>query len=215
MKGAETVKTGKKLSVTLHLLELALMLGVAAFLVSGVLTVRAQNDLSDKVLRLHVLANSDSEADQALKLRVRDRILEYATPLLEGSADRGEAEGLLRGSLLEFERIAAEEIAAAGYSYPVTAELTDTSFPTKEYDGFSLPAGEYLALRIVIGEGGGQNWWCVVFPPLCTAAAADVPTVALAAGLAQDEVSLITEQESYKLKFKAVELWEELKQNWE
>ena len=151
------------------------------------------------------------EADQALKLRVRDRVLERATELLEQSADRQEAEALLRGNLLELENLAAEEIAAAGYDYPVTAELTDTTFPTREYDGFTLPAGEYLALRIVIGEGAGQNWWCVVFPPLCTTASADVPASALAAGLTQEDVNLITEEPGYVLKFKTVELWERLR----
>ena len=117
----------------------------------------------------------------------------------------------LRGNLLELENLAAEEIAAAGYDYPVTAELTDTTFPTREYDGFTLPAGEYLALRIVIGEGAGQNWWCVVFPPLCTTASADVPASALAAGLTQEDVNLITEEPGYVLKFKTVELWERLR----
>ena len=208
------MKTRKQTSVLVRGIEVALLLGAAAFLVAGIFSLRTQDEISDKVVRLHVLANSDSEEDQALKLRVRDKVLERTTTLLEQSADRREAEGYLRGSLLELEEIAAEEIAAAGYDYPVTAELTDTRFPTKEYDGFSLPAGEYLALRIVIGEGGGQNWWCVVFPPLCTTAAADVPAAALAAGLSGEEVRLITEQEGYVLKFKAVEFWEALQEVW-
>lgn len=208
------MKTRKQTSVLARGIEVVLLLGAAAFLVVGIFSLRTQDEISDKVVRLHVLANSDSEEDQALKLRVRDKVLERTTALLERSADRREAEGYLRGSLLELEEIAAEEIAAAGYDYPVTAELTDTRFPTKEYDGFSLPAGEYLALRIVIGEGGGQNWWCVVFPPLCTTAAADVPAAALAAGLSGEEVRLITEQEGYVLKFKAVEFWETLQEAW-
>ena len=205
------MKTGKK---TLRIWELALMLGLACALIVGVQTLRTRDEISDKVVRLHVLANSDSEEDQALKLRVRDRVLERTTVLLEQSADRREAEGYLRGDLLELERIAAEEIAAAGFAYPVTAELTDTAFPTREYDGFTLPAGEYLALRIVIGEGAGQNWWCVVYPPLCTAAASDVSAAALAAGFSDGEVRLITEQEGYALRFKAVELWEEVRNKW-
>ena len=95
-------------------------------------------------------------------------------------------------------------------------ELENTDFPTKEYDGFTLPAGEYLALRVIIGEGKGQNWWCVVFPPLCTAASADVPASALAAGFSEEEVSLITEEnQGYVLKFKAVEWWETLKEKWD
>ncbi len=201
----------KRISRRLKRAEIVLMVAAALVLMSGALALQTQDQLADKVVRLHVLANSDSEEDQALKLRVRDRVLERATELLEQSADRQEAEALLRGNLLELENLAAEEIAAAGYDYPVTAELTDTTFPTREYDGFTLPAGEYLALRIVIGEGAGQNWWCVVFPPLCTTASADVPASALAAGLTQEDVNLITEEPGYVLKFKTVELWERLR----
>ena len=211
------MKTAVKQHVyQLRTVEIALMVGLAIFLGSGVLALRTQDELADKVVRLHVLANSDSEEDQALKLKVRDVVLERATAILEQSADRGEAESRLRGELLELERIAAEEIAAEGYNYPVTVELENTDFPTKKYDGFTLPAGEYLALRVIIGEGQGQNWWCVVFPPLCTAASADVPASALAAGFSEEEVNLITEEnQGYVLKFKAVEWWETLKEKWD
>ena len=197
---------------TLKLIELALLIGLAVFLICGSWALRTQDALSEKVVRLHVLANSDSPEDQALKLKVRDVVLAHATELLEQSADRREAEGLLRGNLLELEYIAEKEIAANGYDYPVTAELTDVSFPTREYDGFTLPAGEYLALRILIGEGTGQNWWCVVFPPLCTTASADVPVSALAAGFSKDDVRLITEEDTgYILKLKTIAFWEDLK----
>ena len=211
------MKTAVKQHVyQLRTVEIALMVGLAIFLGSGVLALRTQDELADKVVRLHVLANSDSEEDQALKLKVRDVVLERATAILEQSADRREAESRLRGELLELERIAAEEIAAEGYNYPVTVELENTDFPTKEYDGFTLPAGEYLALRVIIGEGQGQNWWCVVFPPLCTAASADVPASALAAGFSEEEVNLITEEnQGYVLKFKAVEWWETLREKWD
>lgn len=207
-----TVKQNHKLKV----FEIALLIGLAVFLTSGAFALRTQDALADKVVRLHVLANSDSEEDQALKLRVRDAVLEQATAILERSADRREAESRLRGQLLELERTAEKEIQTAGYSYPVTVKLENTDFPTKEYGGFTLPAGEYLALRVIIGEGQGKNWWCVVFPPLCTAVSADVPASALAAGFDQEEVSLITEEnQGYVLKFKAVEWWETLKKKWD
>ena len=206
----------KEYGYKLKFFEIALLIGLAVFLTSGALALRTQDELADKVVRLHVLANSDSEEDQALKLRVRDVVLERATAILEQSADRREAESRLRGQLLELERIAEEEIAAEGYDYPVTVNLENTDFPTKEYDGFTLPAGEYLALRVIIGEGKGRNWWCVVFPPLCTAASADVPASALAAGFSEEEVRLITEEnQGYVLKFKAVEWWETLKEKWD
>ena len=206
----------KRYGYKLKFFEIALLIGLAVFLTSGALALRTQDELADKVVRLHVLANSDFEEDQALKLQVRDVVLERATAILEQSADRREAESRLRGELLELERVAAEEIAAEGYDYPVTVNLENTDFPTKEYDGFTLPAGEYLALRVIIGEGKGRNWWCVVFPPLCTSASADLPASALAAGFSEEEVSLITEEnQGYVLKFKAVEWWETLKEKWD
>ena len=196
----------------LKLVEIALLVGLAAFLASGGLALRAQTQLAERVVRLHVLANSDGEEDQELKLLVRDRVLARATELLTQAGNRAEAESLLRRELPELEALAARELQANGCDYPVTAALTDTEFPTREYDGFTLPAGEYLALRVVIGEGAGRNWWCVVFPPLCTAASAEVPAAALAAGLTEDQVGLITEEDrGYVLKFKTVEWWEQLR----
>ena len=200
----------------LKCIEIALLIGLAVFLISGGLALRTQTRLADRVVRLHVLANSDGEEDQALKLLVRDRVLAQATELLTQAKDRTEAETLLREELPELEALAVRELRANGCAYPVTAELTDTEFPTREYDGFTLPAGEYLALRVVIGEGAGRNWWCVVFPPLCTAASADVPAAALSAGLSEEQVGLITEEDQgYVLKFKAVEWWEQVRVCWE
>ena len=181
----------------LHPIELTLMIVAALALTSGAVALHTQSQLAEKVVRLHVLANSDSEEDQALKLKVRDAVLEQATETLRGADSQAEASRRLTDILPELEE---------------TAHAVITSFPTKEYDGFALPAGEYLALRVLIGEAAGQNWWCVVFPPLCTAAASDVPTVALDAGLTDQEVALITEaDEGYILKFKSVELWQTLK----
>lgn len=197
----------------LLIIEIALFVGIAAALLWGIGAVRTQQEISDKVVRLHVVANSDSEEDQALKLRVRDAILARTTALLEASDDRSEAEGLIRGQLLELENIAAREITAAGYDYSVEARLAELDFPTREYESFTLPAGNYLALQVVIGEGEGKNWWCVVFPPLCTAAAAEVPASALAAGFSEEEVRLITEEDrGYVLKFKTLEWLEMLKE---
>ncbi len=206
------MKTSVSPKNRLKLIEIALLIGLAVFLASGGLALRAQSQLAERVVRLHVLANSDGQEDQALKLLVRDRVLARATELLTQARDRTEADALLRAELPELEALAVRELRANGCAYPVTAELADTEFPTREYDGFTLPAGEYLALRVVIGEGAGRNWWCVVFPPLCTAASADVPAAALAAGLTEDQVGLITEEDrGYVLKFKAVEWWEELR----
>lgn len=195
----------------LKLAEIVLLLFLAAFLATGAMALQTERELSNKVVRLHVLANSDSEEDQALKLKVRDALLAYVEPILEGAADRREAEALLRGRLPELERIAEEEIRSGGYDYAADVRLEDAMFPTREYEGFTLPAGEYLALRVLIGAAEGQNWWCVVFPPLCAAASAEVPEAALAAGLTPSQVGLITEENNgYVLKSKLVEFWGEL-----
>lgn len=192
----------------LKLVEIVLLLFLAAFLASGAAALQTGQELSDKVVRLHVLANSDSEEDQALKLKVRDRLLACAEPILAEASDRREAEALLRDHLPELERVAAREIQAGGCDYAVAVKLEDTMFPTREYEGFTLPAGKYLALRVVIGAGEGRNWWCVVFPPLCAAAAAEVPETALAAGFSSAQVGLITEEnQGYVLKSKLVEFW--------
>ena len=145
---------------------LSLMIGLAAAVVWGGWALREQQELADKVVRLHILANSDSEEDQALKLQVRDVVLTRAEELLRASDVRGEAEVMLREHLRELTQVAQTAIAENGYGYSVRTELANTVFPTREYEGFSLPAGNYLALRVIIGEGGGKNWWCVVVPPL-------------------------------------------------
>ena len=193
--------------------ELALLLGLCAAILWGAWSMQRQDALAQKMIRLHVIANSDSDADQALKLEVRDKVLDFTTTVLQRSADMEDAQVRLRAELTRIETIARREIAAQGYDYPVTAQLASAEFPLKEYDGFSLPAGEYMALRLVIGEGEGRNWWCVVYPPLCTAAAADMPQTAIQAGLTDDDVSLITgEDTGYVLRFRSVELWEQLRQ---
>ena len=184
-------KTGNKL----HTWEAALLLAVAAALLWGACTLQRQDALGQKVIRLHVIANSDSEADQALKLRVRDRVLVLAEDILRQSGDMEEARQRLAEALPRLQQTAAEEIAAQGSRYTVSARLEETEFPTREYDGFALPSGEYLALRVVIGEGAGKNWWCVVFPPLCTTAACDFQETAVSGGLGEEDLSLITEED--------------------
>lgn len=193
--------------------EIALLLALAVTLLWGAWSASRQEELARKMIRLHVIANSDSEEDQALKLQVRDKVLDFTTAVLEESQSMEEAEERLDDALPELERLAAKEIRAQGYGYGVSAQLERAEFPYKEYDGFALPAGEYTALRLVIGEGEGHNWWCVVFPPLCSTAATDLQRTAIAAGLGEDDLALITEEnEGYVLKFRSVELWQQLRQ---
>lgn len=194
-------------------LELALLLALAVTLLWGAWSLHRQDDLQEKMIRLHVIANSDSDADQTLKLHVRDAVLCRAEDILRQSADMTEARARLRDSLPAIGDAAAQELAAQGSGYAVSVSLEDTEFPRKTYDGFALPAGEYLALRVVIGAGEGRNWWCVVYPPLCTAAACELEGVALEGGMTADDLSLMTgENAGYVLRFRSLELWERLRQ---
>ena len=131
----------------------------------------AAEALGGKLVRLHVLAASDSEADQQMKLAVRDRVLTLVTPALSGCRTQAEAIAALTPLLPELEAAAADTLRSLGSAETVTAILAEETYPIREYDTFSLPAGSYQSLRILIGPGEGHNWWCVVFPPLCLSAA--------------------------------------------
>lgn len=196
----------------LQLWEAALLLAFGLTLTAGVWASASESALAGQVLRLHVVANSDSDRDQALKLRVRDAVLAQADWLLNGVSDRQSAEQALAPHLDELVRSAEEVLAAEGCGDTVTVTLTDQWFPTKVYDGFSLPAGQYRALRVTIGEGQGRNWWCVVFPPLCLGSVTEESVEAVAGeALSDGQVALITGQDGgYVLKFRFIEWWNEL-----
>ncbi|MBQ9492124.1 MAG: stage II sporulation protein R [Oscillibacter sp.] len=179
---------------------------LALFLNSGAAALRTQERLSDKIIRLHVLANSDTPEDQSVKLLVRDRILSDTAPLLERARTRAEMETLLDAYLPELADGVRRTLSDCGCACPVTLELRETEFPTRRYDTFALPAGHYLALRAVIGDGAGQNWWCVVFPPLCGAET-------VSGDFTAEEIGLIRRKNTAcVLKFRAVECWERLRQ---
>lgn len=198
----------------LRLWEAALFLAFGLTLTAGVWSSASASALAGQVLRLHVVANSDSPEDQALKLQVRDAVLEQAGLLLEGATSQAQAEAALIPHLEELGQTARAVLERAGRDDSVAVSLDSQWFPTKVYDSFSLPAGTYRALKVVIGEGAGQNWWCVVFPPLCLASVTEeVAATAADAGLSEDQVSLITGQDGgYVLKFKFMEWWDSLLQ---
>lgn len=192
-------------SKTLRLWECALLLAFSLTLVTGVWAAGSQSALAGQVVRLHVIANSDSDADQALKLQVRDAVLSAAAPLLEGVSDQSQAEQVLSAHLQELADAGAAVVAYEGYSYPVAVSLEDCWFPTREYEDFALPAGTYRALRVVIGAGEGRNWWCVVFPPLCASSAGYEQALA-ALG---ENGELLTAGGEVEIRFRLVELWGE------
>ena len=191
--------------------ELALLLALAIAALWGMRLDSAQAALADKVIRLHVLAARESPEDQALKLLVRDRVLDEARSILPADGDIQAVEAALEANLTVLAQAGAQALAEEGCTQPVTVSLEHGCwFPTKQYDDISLPAGKYTALRVVIGEGGGQNWWCVVFPPLCLGSVTEVSQeAALSEAFSPQEVALLTgEEEGYVVKFKTMELLE-------
>ena len=183
-------------------------------LMAGTLSLMAaaqqeQKILSEKLIRLHVVAHSDSEADQAEKLQVRDAVLAVTEPLTRQTDPRL----AFSTSLPDIQKAAEDCLQSLGSSHSVRVTLCRERFPTRYYDTFALPAGSYPALRVTIGDGNGKNWWCVAFPSICfRATAADLEEAAVAAGFTEEEVSLITEENGgYVLKFKFLELLSQLK----
>lgn len=189
--------------------EMGLAILLIFTLVSSLRVSAQQRALSDKLIRLHVVANSDTDADQALKLETRDAILAYLGDLLEDVSSRDEAAQCIQEHLAEIEHVAQNVVRNAGYDYVVTARLAKEDSPTKVYETFALPAGVYTSLRVTIGSGAGQNWWCVLYPPLCTASALDSDSAAM---LTDDEINLITGGGGeYVIRFKCMEFLAQVK----
>ena len=182
-------------------------LTVACIWLWGIVTDSA--DLREELLRLHVVGASNSEEDQAVKLQVRDAVLASLEEGLQDMTDPKEAYDYVARMLPQVEEAANRCLAAAGFSETVQVSLTEEAFPTREYDTFSLPAGVYKALRVVIGEGEGKNWWCVVFPQLCVGTQAQFVETANAAGL--DPELAGTLEGDYELRFWVLEKLGELK----
>ena len=187
----------------LKIWELSALVTLCVCLLTGLWAEGRQQRLAAGLVRLHVLAASDEAEEQAVKLRVRDAVLRYLAPYLDGVKSADEAEAILSGKL-DGVRAAAEQ-AAEGRTVRVT--LGDERYPTRDYAGFSLPAGRYRSLRVVLGEGKGHNWWCVVFPPVCLAA---VEREAVRPVMNPEDYALITREDGWQLRFRLVELWGEL-----
>ncbi len=187
-------------------------------LISAISYVDAvSNNIADSVFRLHVIANSDSKEDQELKLKVRDELLSYMNIISKDSTNKQEAMQIANEHKEEFTQIAEKVIKENGYNYTVNVQIGKADFPTKYYGDITLPAGTYDALKVQIGEAKGQNWWCVMFPPLCfvdvsTGIVPDNSKQELKQSLDDEEYDLIskTDNNEISFKFKIVELF----QNW-
>lgn len=182
---------------------------LCAFVICSVLSMVSfdvqSKEISDEVFRLHILANSDSEEDQNLKLAVRDVVQEYCYGIYDDAQTKEDAERVISDNLDVIVAAAQKEVYRQGYDYPVKGEIVNMYFTNRVYDDITLPAGDYDAVRITIGSGAGHNWWCVMFPPICISAAendADISDV-----LNDEQTELVTES-SYQYKFKIYELYQ-------
>ncbi len=188
------------------------VLAAMLLLLVGLLPVHGEEEIYNKVVRLHVLANSNSEEDQAVKLAVRDAILEVTVPLLQDCQTREEAVWRLEENRTLLTETAQTVLREKGFDDAVHIEMGLETYPTRTYDSLCFPAGEYISMRVSLGEGEGQNWWCCLFPPLCLGAATvgeDVAEdVCISVGFTPAQYKIITESDKpvYRARFKILEL---------
>ncbi len=164
--------------------------------------------MEEKVIRIHIIANSDSEADQSLKLSVRDAVLKTVAEAVEGVGTKAEAMEKIRGSLPEIEKIARKTVESGGKAYPVAATLKREEFGERVYDGFTLPAGSYDSLCIRLGEAVGRNWWCVLYPSLCVGSAVSAEDCGV---FTEGEIKILREPEKVRCKLWCFEALRKLK----
>ena len=162
----------------------------------------------DNLLRLHIIANSDSNADQKVKIKVRDALLSEFGNLFEGASSLDEAEALAKINIPKLQQIAKSTLEQNGFDYSVAVEVAPSDFGTRIYDGnLTLPAGKYMAVRVLLGNADGQNWWCVCFPNVCLGSAAEnVDSV-----LDGNGRRIVKNGQKFKIKFKVVEIYEKIK----
>lgn len=165
--------------------------------------------IRSSVFRLHVIAHSDSEADQELKLRVRDAILEKSEDIFSKDDNLFTVQEKIEKNIPLFTKAAQDTISSLGYTYSVRVEKGKSFFPTRQYESITLPAGHYNALRVIIGEGEGKNWWCVMFPPMCLPAAADKKEM-LNSILDRNQMQIVTEKDKYEVRFWIIEKYQQL-----
>ena len=183
---------------SLRIWELAALLALSISLCAGAWAEARQSSISSQLIRLHVIAASDETQEQEIKLRVRDAVLEYLAPRLDGAADAEAARELIAANTDGIAK--AAESAAEGRTVRVT--LGRERYPTRRYDGFALPAGEYESLRVILGEGEGHNWWCVAFPTLCLPATSEgFQEVSAEAGLSGTLEKTLAGEEGYEIRF--------------
>ena len=191
------------------MVEIGLLLLLALVFSAATGLERQQQRISDSMIRLHVVANSDDPKDQDIKLKVRDAVLAEAQTLLQDASDREDAMVRLKSELPALEETANATLRQLGVSDSAVVTLKRELFGTRYYDTFTLPGGYYEALRVTIGEGDGRNWWCVVYPQLCMSAATEQDAVPAMGSLSKDDAELLEDGE-LRFRFRCLELLENL-----
>ncbi|MBQ8762761.1 MAG: stage II sporulation protein R [Clostridia bacterium] len=190
--------------------EISVAIGLIVSIVFSVVSFGAEcKGIRNNVIRLHILANSDSDADQQIKISVRDALLDCGSKIFSGTVNKDNAEMCLSEEKALLVKTANEVLSKNGFNYKAEVYLTEEYFETREYENFTLPAGEYLALKVILGNGKGQNWWCVMFPPLCLPAATKKAETEVVLG--KDGAEIISSPVKYEMRFKIVEIIEEIK----
>lgn len=199
-----------------RLLLLLLLLFIYTFICAFSYVSAVSTDIQDSVFRLHVIANSDSEEDQNLKYIVRDKVLEYINSISNNESSKEDVINLAKSNINEIQKIAEDTINKNGYNYSVKLNIGNFAFPTKTYGDISFPAGFYDALKIEIGEAKGQNWWCVMFPPLCfvdvtSGVVPEESKEVIKENLSEEEYELLSENsDDINFKFKIVEMFQNI-----
>lgn len=196
-----TVKNKRLIDISLALaLTVAVIISMTGF-------VDACSDMYENIIRIRIIANSDADEDQALKIRIRDRLLESSKEIFDGISDFNDAVVVSNHNLKHFEDVAKSEVLKSGFDYSVVAEFRDELFNTREYENFTLPAGHYKTLIITLGEGKGENWWCVIFPKVCVGSSSGK----LTESIKQNSAEKAENPQKYILKFKIVEIFQRFK----
>lgn len=195
----------------IHKIEISVAVGlIIAMIFSTVSFAVNCREVRENVVRLHILANSDSKADQNVKLLVRDALLESGAKIFSGAVTVNDAAEYLEEERELLIETAEKILSENGFGYGATVELVKEYFTTRTYGEYTLPAGEYLALRVKLGNAGGHNWWCVMFPPLCLPAASEETDVQIAIG--DKGAQIIKGGTKYEVRFKLVEMYESIKE---
>lgn len=193
----------KKHLKTMLVIAVSLLLAIVATFSLSLynMQTRFDSDLYQNVVRLHILADSDSEYDQKAKLRIKDHVIEYITQLTEGAQNANEASSIICSNLSDIDKYVEKVSDELGYDYDITVNFSEEKYPVRYYEGFAFPAGKYRSLRISLGSGCGKNWWCVLYPSICVSPVDELREKLEVSGVSSETANYICDDKEYKISF--------------